>query len=68
MPATDDRGNVGAAGSYVIPGSAQGQLVFTLVGSKSGGVTTAKMAVQAAPTAVQVPAQPPFTCPLDTAS
>jgi len=65
---TDDRGNVGAAGSYVIPGTAQGQLVFTLVGSKSGGVTTAKMAVQAAPTAVQVPVQPPFTCPLDTAS
>jgi hypothetical protein len=65
---TDDRGNVGAAGSYMIPGNAQGQLVFTLVGSKSGGVTTAKMSVQAAPTAVQVPAQPPFTCPLDSTS
>ena len=65
---TDDRGNVGAAGSYVIPGSAQGQLVFMLVGSKSGGATTAKMSVQAAPAPVQVPAQPPFTCPLDTTS
>jgi hypothetical protein len=65
---TDGEGNVAAAGSYVIPGTAQGQLVFQLIGSKSGGVATAKMAVQAAPTAVQVPAQPPFTCPLDTAS
>jgi hypothetical protein len=63
---TDDRGNVGAAGSYVIPGTAQGQLVFQLIGSKSGGVATAKMAVEAAPAPVQVPAQPPFTCPLDT--
>ena len=63
---TDDRGNVAAAGSYVIPGSAQGQLVFMLVGSKSGGTATAKMAVQAAPSPVQVPAQPPFTCTLDS--
>ena len=64
---TDDKGNAGAAGSYVIPGNAQvGPLVFTLIGSESGGIATAAMQVSAAPTPVQVPAQPPFTCPLDT--
>ena len=64
---TDDKGNAGAAGSYVIPSNAQvGKLVFGLTGSKSGGTATAVMAVAAAPTPVQVPAQAPFTCPLDT--
>ena len=64
---TDAPGNAGAGGSYVIPGTAQvGKLVFKLIGSKSGGVGTATMQVAAAPTPVQVPAQPPFTCPLDT--
>ncbi len=65
---TDDKGNVAAAGSYVIPGDAQGKLTFTLVGSKSGGTTTAAMSIEAPPSPVQVPAQPPFTCPLDTTS
>ncbi len=64
---TDDKGNAGAAGSYIIPGNAQvGKLVFTLTGSKSGGTATAVMTVAAPPSPVQVPAQPPFTCPLDT--
>ncbi len=63
---TDDTGNVAAAGSYVVPGNAQGQLVFTLIGSKSGGIATAKMSITAAPAPVQVPVQPPFTCNLDT--
>jgi len=64
---TDDRGNAGAAGSYVVPGNVQvGKLVFALVGSKSGGIGLATMTVAAAPTPVQVPPQPPFTCPLDT--
>jgi len=64
---TDDKGNAGAAGSYLIPGSAQvGKLVFALVGSMSGGIGLATMTVGAAPTPVQVPPQPPFTCPLDT--
>ena len=65
---TDDKGNVAAAGSYVIPGDAQGKLLFTLVGSKSGGTTTAARNIAAPPSPVQVPAQPPFTCPLDTTS
>jgi hypothetical protein len=65
---TDQKGNAAAAGSYVVPGNAQGKLVFTLTGSKSGGTATATMSVTAAPSAVQVPTQQPFTCPLDTAS
>ncbi len=63
---TDDKGNAGAAGSYVIPGNTQGQLVFTLIGSKSDGTATATVQVAAAPTPVQVPAQSAFSCPLDT--
>jgi predicted nucleic acid-binding Zn ribbon protein len=62
---TDDRGSAVAAGSYVIPGNAQGKLTFTLVGVKSGGVATATMSITAPPVPVQVPPQPPFTCPLD---
>lgn len=62
---TDDKGNAVAAGSYVIPGDAQGKLAFTLVGAKSGGVATATMSIMAPPAPVQVPTQPPFTCPLD---
>jgi len=65
---TDQKGNAAAAGSYVVPGNAQGKLVFTLTGSKSGGSASATMSVTAAPSAVQVPTQQPFTCPLDTAS
>ena len=63
---TNDRGSAGAAGSYVIPGNAQGKLVFALVGTKSGGVGLATMTVGTPPAPVQVPPQPPFTCPLDT--
>ena len=33
----DQKGTAGAAGSYVIPGKAQGKLTFTLVGTKSEG-------------------------------
>jgi len=65
---TDDKGNAAAAGSYVIPGNAQGRLTFALIGSKSGGKASATLTVSAAPTPVQVPAQPPFTCSLDGAS
>jgi hypothetical protein len=65
---TDGRGNAAAAGSYVIPGNAQGKLTFALIGSKSGGKATAALSVSAAPSPVQVPPQPPFTCPLDGAS
>jgi hypothetical protein len=62
---TDSKGNVVNAGSYVVPGNAQGRLTFTLVGGESGGVATATMSIMAAPAPVQVPARPPFTCPLD---
>ena len=62
---TDDRGNAVAAGSYVVPGNAQGKLAFSLVGAKSAGVATANMSIMAPPSPVQVPVQPAFTCPLD---
>ena len=65
---TDDKGNAAAAGSYVIPGNAQGKVTFALIGSKSGGKATATLTVSAAPSPVQVPPQPPFTCPLDGAT
>lgn len=62
---TDDKGSAASAGSYVVPGDAQGKLAFGLIGSKSGGTATATMSVMPAPSPVQVPKQPPFTCPLD---
>jgi hypothetical protein len=62
----NDKGNAGATGSYVIPGDAQGKLTFTLTGSQSAGTATATMQVTAPPNPVQVPAQAPFTCPLDS--
>ena len=65
---TDNKGNAAAAGSYVIPGNAQGKLGFALIGSKSGGRASATLTVSAAPSPVQVPPQPPFTCPLDGAT
>src|SRR5258706_4169411 len=55
---TNDKGNAVAAGSYVIPGDAQGKLAFTLVGAKSGGTATATMSIQAPPAPVQVPPPP----------
>ncbi len=63
---TDERGNAAAAGSYVVPGNAQGKLVFTLIGAKSDGTALATMSITAPPSPVQVPPQPTFTCPLDT--
>ncbi len=64
---SDDQGNAGAAGSYVIPGDAPpGQLVFTLVGSKSHAAATAAVEVMASEVPVQVPPQPDFKCPFDS--
>jgi hypothetical protein len=65
---TDDKGNAGAAGSYLIPGDAQGTLGFALVGAQSGGMGVASVDIAAPPVPVHTPAQPPFTCPLDSPS
>jgi hypothetical protein len=65
---TDNKGNAVAAGSYIIPGDAQGKLSFKLIGAKSNGVATTTMSVSAPPSPVQVPQQPPFTCPLDNST
>lgn len=64
--ATDERGNVGAGGQYVIPSDAPaGQLLFTMVASKSLASTTAAIEVMASDVPVQVPPQGEFTCTLD---
>jgi hypothetical protein len=59
----DAKGSVSAAGSYVIPGSAQGKLTFSLVGSKSESTATVKVTVDKADGPVNVPAQPKYTLP-----
>ncbi len=61
----DAHGSAGAAGSYMIPSNVQGKLAFTFTGTKSGGTTVASISVAPAATPVQIPAAPPFTCPLD---
>ncbi|MGO8946963.1 MAG: hypothetical protein ACLQUY_04725 [Ktedonobacterales bacterium] len=62
---TNARGQAGAVGAYLIPGTAQGALGFALVGEKSGGVGVASVNVSAPPDPVQTAPQPAFTCPLD---
>jgi hypothetical protein len=66
---TDSQGNAAAAGSYIIPGNARaGQLIFTLLGSKSQAAATAALEVIASDVPVQVPAPPEFKCSLDDGS
>jgi hypothetical protein len=65
---TDAQGNAASAGSYVVPADAQpGQLIFTLIGSKSESSATAALEVIASDVPVQVPAQPDFLCDLTDA-
>ena len=62
---TDAQGNAASGGSYVVPGDASpGQLVFTLVGSRSEAAATAALEVIASDVPVQVPPQTPFQCDL----
>lgn len=64
---TDGKGNAASVGSYLIPGDTQvGKLTFSLIGAKSGSTALATMTIDAPPVPVNVPSQPPFTCPLDT--
>jgi hypothetical protein len=63
---SDDQGNAGAAGSYMIPpDAAAGQQVFTLIGRKSGGIASTAIEVMASDVPIQAPAPPEFSCPLD---
>jgi LysM repeat protein len=65
---TDPQGNAASGGSYVVPGDASpGQLVFSLIGSRSEAVATAALEVIASDVPVQVPPQAPFTCDLTDA-
>ncbi|MGI5835060.1 MAG: hypothetical protein ACOX87_01040, partial [Chloroflexota bacterium] len=64
----DAQGRIGAGGSYTIPADAQaGQLVFTVIGSRSRAVTTTAVEVMEAGVPIQVPAEPApeFQCPFD---
>jgi LysM repeat protein len=62
---TDGQGNAASGGSYVVPGDAPpGQLVFSLLGSRSQSVATAALEVIASDVPVQVPPQAPFSCDL----
>ena len=62
---TDTQGNAASGGSYVVPGdAAPGQLVFSLMGSRSQAVATAALEVIASDVPVQVPPQAPFECDL----
>ncbi len=62
---TDPQGNAASGGSYVVPGDASpGQLVFSLIGSRSEAVATAALEVIASDVPVQVPPQAPFACDL----
>jgi LysM repeat protein len=62
---TDAAGNAASAGSYMVPGDAQaGQLIFTLIGSKSEASATAALEVIASEVPVQVAQQSEFRCDL----
>jgi hypothetical protein len=61
----DAKGSASAAGSYVIPGSAQGKLTFSLVGSKSDSTATSKFTVDKTDGPVNVTPQPKYTLPPD---
>jgi LysM repeat protein len=62
---TDPQGNAASGGSYVVPGDATpGQLVFSLMGSRSQAVATAALEVIASDVPVQVPPQTAFQCDL----
>src|SRR5215472_11185238 len=62
---TDGQGNAASGGSCVVPGDATpGQLIFSLVGSRSQAVATAALEVIATDVPVQVPPQAGFACDL----
>jgi nucleoid-associated protein YgaU len=62
---TDGQGNAASGGSYVVPGdAASGQLIFSLLGSRSQATATAALEVIASDVPVQVPPQAPFQCDL----
>jgi hypothetical protein len=60
----NSQGSAAGEGSYVIPSGVGPELIFNLVGQKSGGVANVKFAVQnAGGGAPVVPAQPPYVLP-----
>jgi nucleoid-associated protein YgaU len=62
---TDAQGNAASGGSYVVPGDAlSGQLLFTLIGSRSQAAAAAALEVIASDVPVQVPPTAGFECEL----
>lgn len=59
----DQRGAASAQGSYVIPGDAQGELGFSLVGSKSQATATVTITVDKTDGPVNIPPQPKYILP-----
>ena len=60
----NSQGAAAGEGSYVIPSGVGPQLIFSLVGQKSGGTANVKFAVQnAGGGAPSVPPQPPYVLP-----
>jgi len=64
----DGKGNVGAAGNYMIPADAQGKVIFGLVGRLSGSTATASVTVQHSDVQVSLPAQSKYVLPADLAT
>ncbi len=61
----DAKGRAGAGGSYMIPGDAQNDVTFTLVGARSNASATTSVKVDNSGGAVDVPPQPKYTLPPD---
>jgi len=61
----DAKGRAGAGGSYMIPGDAQNDVTFTMVGARSNASATTSVKVDNSGGAVDVPPQPKYTLPPD---
>ncbi|HZC25882.1 MAG TPA: hypothetical protein VE287_02595, partial [Actinopolymorphaceae bacterium] len=61
----NEKGSAFAAGSYMIPGDAQGKVFFKLVGARSGGVGTITVKVDKSEGPVKLPKQPKYKLPPD---
>jgi hypothetical protein len=61
----NEKGAAFAVGSYMIPGDAQGKVVFKLVGQRSGGSGTSTVKVDKSEGPVKIPEQPKYKLPPD---
>ncbi len=61
----NEKGAAFAVGSYMIPGDAQGKVVFKLVGQRSGGTNTSTVKVDKSEGPVKIPEAPQYKLPPD---